>query len=56
MLRESALCLALDQASLTDRAGVLTPATAMGLPLVEAPTGGGAYVRGTGSTARRGSF
>ena len=35
MLGEAALCLALDQASLPKRAGVLTPATAMGLPLVE---------------------
>ena len=35
MLGESALCLARDEASLPDRAGVLTPATAMGRPLVE---------------------
>ncbi len=33
MLGESALCLALDTASLPDRAGVLTPATAMGAAL-----------------------
>ena len=30
MLGETALCLALDQDQLPDRAGVLTPATAMG--------------------------
>jgi short subunit dehydrogenase-like uncharacterized protein len=35
MLGESALCLALDEAALPKRAGVLTPATAMGMPLVE---------------------
>ncbi len=35
MLGESALCLAEDEASLPDRAGVLTPATAMGMALVE---------------------
>ena len=35
MLGESGLCLGLDGASLPDRAGVLTPATAMGMPLVE---------------------
>jgi short subunit dehydrogenase-like uncharacterized protein len=35
MLGESALCLALDEAKLPERAGVLTPATAMGLALVE---------------------
>ena len=35
MLGEAALCLALDHEQLPDRAGVLTPATAMGLPLVE---------------------
>src|SRR5271165_4686774 len=33
MLGESALCLALDHARLPDRAGVLTPATAMGAAL-----------------------
>jgi len=33
MLGESALCLALDRDRLPDRAGVLTPATAMGAPL-----------------------
>jgi short subunit dehydrogenase-like uncharacterized protein len=33
MLGESALCLALDLDHLPDRAGVLTPATAMGAPL-----------------------
>ena len=35
MLAESALCLALDEDRLPDRAGVLTPATAMGTPLAE---------------------
>jgi len=35
MLGQSALCLAQDRALLPDRAGVLTPATAMGMPLVE---------------------
>ncbi|NQU36184.1 MAG: saccharopine dehydrogenase NADP-binding domain-containing protein [Actinobacteria bacterium] len=35
MLSESALCLALDADSLPDRAGVLTPATAMGEQLSE---------------------
>lgn len=35
MLGETALCLALDGARLPDRAGVLTPATALGLPLIE---------------------
>ncbi len=35
MLAESALCLAFDGDRLPPRAGVLTPATAMGLPLVE---------------------
>ncbi len=34
MLGQSALCLALDRDRLPDRAGVLTPATAMGHPLV----------------------
>ncbi len=34
MFGESALCLALDGERLPDRAGVLTPATAMGMPLV----------------------
>jgi short subunit dehydrogenase-like uncharacterized protein len=34
MLGESALCLALDREALPDRAGVLTPATALGVPLV----------------------
>jgi short subunit dehydrogenase-like uncharacterized protein len=33
MLGETALCLALDRDQLPDRAGVLTPATAMGAPL-----------------------
>ncbi len=35
MLAQSALCLALDAGRLPQRAGVLTPATAMGLVLVE---------------------
>ena len=35
MLGESALCLALDGKKLPSRGGVLTPATAMGMPLVE---------------------
>ena len=35
MLGESALCLALDADRLPDRAGVLTPATAMGTTLVD---------------------
>jgi short subunit dehydrogenase-like uncharacterized protein len=35
MLGESALCLALDEERLPDRAGVLTPATAMGTVLAE---------------------
>jgi len=35
MLAESALCLALAASALPDRAGVLTPATAMGVALIE---------------------
>jgi short subunit dehydrogenase-like uncharacterized protein len=35
MLGESALCLALDRDRLPDRSGVLTPAAALGVPLVE---------------------
>ena len=35
MMGESALCLALDRERLPARAGVLTPATGIGLPLVE---------------------
>ncbi len=35
MLAESAMCLALDQAALDARFGVLTPATAMGMVLIE---------------------
>ena len=35
MFGEAGLCLALDEERLPDRAGVLTPATAMGLPLVD---------------------
>ena len=35
MLGESALCLALDAPSLDERFGVLTPASAMGMHLVD---------------------
>jgi short subunit dehydrogenase-like uncharacterized protein len=35
MLGQSALCLALDNDHLPDRAGVLTPATAMGAALAD---------------------
>jgi short subunit dehydrogenase-like uncharacterized protein len=35
MLGEAGLCLALDRERSPQRAGVLTPATAMGMPLVE---------------------
>jgi short subunit dehydrogenase-like uncharacterized protein len=35
MLGQSALALALDEARMPDRAGVLTPATGLGMPLVE---------------------
>jgi short subunit dehydrogenase-like uncharacterized protein len=35
MMGQSALCLALDRDRLPPRAGVLTPATALGMPLVE---------------------
>jgi short subunit dehydrogenase-like uncharacterized protein len=35
LIGEAGLCLALDVDRLPDRAGVLTPATAMGMPLVE---------------------
>jgi short subunit dehydrogenase-like uncharacterized protein len=35
MLGESALCLARDRERLPDRAGVLTPATALGEPLAD---------------------
>lgn len=35
MLAESAMCLALDQSSLDARFGILTPATAMGMVLIE---------------------
>jgi short subunit dehydrogenase-like uncharacterized protein len=41
MLGESALCLAQDEASLPDRAGVLTPATAMGAMLASRLTSAG---------------
>jgi short subunit dehydrogenase-like uncharacterized protein len=41
MLGESALCLALDRDRLPDRAGVLTPATAMGAILAERLTSAG---------------
>jgi short subunit dehydrogenase-like uncharacterized protein len=35
LIGESGLCLALDGAKMPNRAGILTPATAMGMPLVE---------------------
>ena len=35
LIGESGLCLALDGDKLPDRAGILTPATAMGMPVVE---------------------
>jgi short subunit dehydrogenase-like uncharacterized protein len=35
LIGEAGLCLALDGDKLPDRAGILTPATAMGMPLVE---------------------
>ncbi|MBW3576032.1 MAG: enoyl-ACP reductase, partial [Actinobacteria bacterium] len=35
MLGEAALCLALDEDRLPPRAGVLTPATGIGTPLVD---------------------
>jgi len=41
MLGESALCLVLDRDRLPDRAGVLTPATAMGTTLVDRLTAAG---------------
>jgi short subunit dehydrogenase-like uncharacterized protein len=41
MLGESALCLALDRDRLPDRAGVLTPATAMGAALADRLTAAG---------------
>jgi len=41
MLGESALCLTLDRDRLPDRAGVLTPATAMGATLAERLTSAG---------------
>jgi short subunit dehydrogenase-like uncharacterized protein len=41
MLGESALCLALDRDRLPDRAGVLTPATAMGTTLAGRLTAAG---------------
>jgi short subunit dehydrogenase-like uncharacterized protein len=41
MLSESALCLALDHDRLPDRAGVLTPATAMGTMLAARLTSAG---------------
>lgn len=41
MLGEAGLCLALDGERLPRRAGVLTPATAMGMPLVERLRGAG---------------
>lgn len=41
MLSHAAMCLAMDEAKLPKRAGVLTPATAMGLTLVERLRGAG---------------
>ncbi|MBE2254483.1 MAG: saccharopine dehydrogenase NADP-binding domain-containing protein [Myxococcus sp.] len=41
MLSHAALCLAQDEAKLPPRAGVLTPATALGMPLVERLRGAG---------------
>ena len=41
MLGETALCLALDRDQLPDRAGVLTPATAMGASLAARLTAAG---------------
>jgi short subunit dehydrogenase-like uncharacterized protein len=41
MMGESALCLALDGERLPDRAGILTPATAMGDALIERLRGAG---------------
>ena len=35
MLGESAICLALDQDKFESEGGILTPASAMGMPLVE---------------------
>jgi short subunit dehydrogenase-like uncharacterized protein len=35
MMGESALCLALDGERLPKRAGVLTPASALGIPLID---------------------
>ena len=52
MLGESALCLSLDRGRLPDRAGVLTPATAMGVALAERLRAAGQTyeVRKTGAT------
>src|SRR5205823_461355 len=47
LIGEAGLCLALDGDKLPDRAGVLTPATAMGMPLVE-------RLRAAGPTFRAG--
>ena len=46
MLGESALCLALDGDRLPGRAGVLTPATAMGTVLAERLRAAGQTLRG----------
>jgi short subunit dehydrogenase-like uncharacterized protein len=43
LIGESGLCLALDGDKLPDRAGILTPATAMGMPLVERLRAAGGY-------------
>src|SRR4029434_6270701 len=51
MLAESALCLALDRARLPKRAGVLTPAEAMGEPLIARLTRAGLRFDVLGSPA-----
>ncbi|MBL8920284.1 MAG: saccharopine dehydrogenase NADP-binding domain-containing protein [Myxococcaceae bacterium] len=52
MLSQAALCLAQDEASLPERAGVLTPATAMGMTLVERLRRAGMTFDATWATAR----
>jgi len=53
MLGESALCLAFDEESLPRRAGVLTPATAMGMRLVERLRAAGMTLRVRSEAAPR---
>lgn len=53
MLSESALCLVLDEAKLPARAGVLTPATAMGMPLVERLRAAGMTFEASASSGAR---